>query len=273
MENEKKVRSIRTDDMTFEKFKALCDDLGGQSECLSSLITAYELNCSKEAMPEQSTNISDFQAHADSMVRSYVTLLELTQNTEQRIRQEFILQLDSKDKTIIELQRKVEDAKNQCKDKQASAEETENKYNAAMSQYADLKAQYDDLTQKAEKQEHNHEELIDSLKEQLEFTKKEAAHNKAAAENNEQLTAQLSDQQQTIAGYKEQIAELQKQNEQLSQEKEMSIKTAQIELRAAVLEVKEECQTKIEKAAEEHTAKLDEYIRRIEQLQSNNQEK
>ena len=74
--------------------------------------------------------------------------------------------------------------------------------------------------------------------------------------------------QLSIAEYKEQIAELQEQNKQLEQDKAMAVKTSEIELRTAVLKVKEECQARIEKATEEHTAKLNEYIKHIEQLQS-----
>lgn len=63
--NEKKVRSIRADDTTFDKFKSLCDELGGHSECLNSLISTYELGRAKELIPEHQVNISEFQSHAE----------------------------------------------------------------------------------------------------------------------------------------------------------------------------------------------------------------
>lgn len=39
-----KVRSIRADEQTYDKFKALSSEFDNQGDCLSQLIAAYEVS-------------------------------------------------------------------------------------------------------------------------------------------------------------------------------------------------------------------------------------
>lgn len=107
---ETKVTSVRADEETTAQFKSLLEQFPNGTECLKTLLNAYELEQAKGILTGQGTDISDFQAHADSLVRAYITALDLTANAENRIRSEFHELLDSKDRIIQDLQHRAEAA-------------------------------------------------------------------------------------------------------------------------------------------------------------------
>ena len=110
-----KICSIRTDEETLANFKELCKQFDNQSECLQALINLHELNNSKKVLSGQQSSIDDFQSRVDGIVRAYINALDINANAEERIRQEFSEQLDSKDKIIITLQERAEYAENSLK--------------------------------------------------------------------------------------------------------------------------------------------------------------
>lgn len=111
MESQNKTRSIRATDEIFTKFKALCDENNGTNDTLSMLINSYELQKSKEILKGAADNIDDFKARIDGIIKAYISALELTANTEERVRNELSVQLDSQTRTISSLQRENESIK------------------------------------------------------------------------------------------------------------------------------------------------------------------
>lgn len=110
MENvEMKTRSIRADEATLEKFKTLSESFENQGECLATLITAYEISNAKHVLSDMKTDIADYESHIQSIQEAFLHVLEMNNNAEQRIRQDYIALLQSKDKTIAELQSRSED--------------------------------------------------------------------------------------------------------------------------------------------------------------------
>ncbi len=109
--NSMKTRSIRADETVLNKFKELSEQFDNQSDCLNSLITAYELNNSKHILTEVKTDITDFETHLNSIQQAFLHALELNAGAEERIRQEFKRQLESKDNSIINLQEQLEEMK------------------------------------------------------------------------------------------------------------------------------------------------------------------
>ncbi len=67
-ETKKKVLSIKVDEEVYAKFKAVCEDIGGQNEGLSALITVYELSTAKKLLSGQADSISNFQAKIDGVL-------------------------------------------------------------------------------------------------------------------------------------------------------------------------------------------------------------
>ena len=229
-----KVTSIRTDEETAARFKEVAEQFPNGAECLKALINAHEMAQAKGVLTGQETSIADFQAHADSLVKSYIAVLELTANAENRIRQEFQQQLESKDSTIISLQKSLKGA-----DERATAAET-----ALQTQTADFKTDIQDLQTQLESANQrineqadiiradkstisDKERIISGLQAELDTAKKAADSvpeltvraTKAESET-ESLTRQLETERQTAisaakiaeAEKKEAIAEIKAAN-------------------------------------------------------------
>lgn len=110
MNEELKVRSFRADNDTYEKFKQLAEgEFGNQGQCLSALINLYETENSKAILVNRGLEIESFQDYLNKISSLFLTSLQLNQDAEGRIREEFARQLTSKDNTIIDLQTKIDD--------------------------------------------------------------------------------------------------------------------------------------------------------------------
>ena len=128
---EKKVRSVRLDDDTNEKFKSLCAELGGQSECVTSLIKAFELNRSKSVLIDMSADINEFESLVNRIVSAYTHALALKQDAEVNAKEVVERDLKAKDDIISMLSDELSNSKQALKDKdiecKSSVKETENK--------------------------------------------------------------------------------------------------------------------------------------------------
>ena len=239
---ENKLTGIRADAETTAKFKELSEQFPNAGECLKALINAHEMTQAKQVLTGQETSIADFQAHADSLVKLFIGALDLTANAENRIRQEFQQQLESKDKTIISLQESLEQASNavQSADERAIAAETTAK--AELEQQAiiiaDLQTKLEVANQKIEEQNEtvratkgiigDKEKIIDSMQKELD----ESAQ---AAESIQELKEKLITAEGTADSLKQQVSDL--RWELMSKEKasEIAAERAEIRLQKAVL--------------------------------------
>lgn len=101
---------IKQDDA--DKFRKLCEELGiNQAQGFSHLIQVIELNQAKETLTGQTTSIEEFEMHVKSIMNGYMQALELNANAEARAKESFISQLESKDKSIMDYQAKLEKEK------------------------------------------------------------------------------------------------------------------------------------------------------------------
>lgn len=112
MENDQKelkVRSLRIDETTFDKFKSIAtEEFGNQGQCLSALINLYETEKSKHVIVDRKLEIESFQLYINKLQELYLTSLSLNEDTEERIKSSYDKLLDSKDKIIQNLQEKFE---------------------------------------------------------------------------------------------------------------------------------------------------------------------
>lgn len=225
-----KVTSIRTDEETAARFKEVAEQFPNGAECLKALINAHEMAQAKGVLTGQETSIADFQAHADSLVKSYIAVLELTANAENRIRQEFQQQLESKDSTIISLQESLKRAESdvQAADERATAAkialqdlqtQLESAYQRISEQADTIRADKSTISDK--------EKIISGLQAELDTAKKAAdsvpeltARAAKAESETESLTRQLETEKQTAvsaakiaeAEKKEAVAEIKAAN-------------------------------------------------------------
>lgn len=103
------VRSFRITNDVMGRFKELQDEMNlTQDGALKMLVDAYEMEQAKNAIPDRETEISNFQMKANELVEAFLHSLQLNQDAEARIRSEVALQLESKDKVIVDLQKQLD---------------------------------------------------------------------------------------------------------------------------------------------------------------------
>ncbi len=267
MENQNqeiKVRSIRADETTLDKFKALSAEFESQGDCLSQLITAYEINNAKHILTDVKADIADYESHINSIQQAFLHVLELNSNAEKRIRQEFNNLLCSKDIQIISLQERVDKAEHELEnanniyqqniDVLKTSESEANREVKALTESLSIKTRE---YEQAERAVQDKQLIIDNLTSRLpeqDIIEKQLDEMKQKLKENETM---LSQQQNEITELKQQL---------LSQEQshQIELQKAEIDKQNAVLEVKSKQQDKID----EYNSKIDKLHDEIQSLQS-----
>lgn len=91
------------------KFREFCETNGfSQAQGFEQLLRLLELEKAREIIPGRAMEIDEFSLHTKAIMNAFLNSLEINANAEARIREEFNLSLQSKDKTIADLQEKVE---------------------------------------------------------------------------------------------------------------------------------------------------------------------
>lgn len=251
-----KTRSIRASEEVLNKFKEVSESFDNQSDCLEQLITAYELNNSKGTLTDLKADISDFESHINSIQQSYIHILELNSNTEERIRQEFKRQLDSKDNTIIDLQKQISEAKEKVINADAALEEInaklddkETEFELERNKNADLYITINQLKSEISQQEETIFLLKERIPETKELEKKVAELEKDIAEKDIKIKADAEAIQQTELKLK------------------ASEKSMEIALKETKLNLQEEYQAKIENINAAHNSEISRFNEKIGKLQ------
>ena len=278
-ETEKKVRSIRADEEVYSKFKAVCEEMGGQNEGLSALINTYELSAAKKLLSGQADNISDFQAKIDSVVQAYISALEITAGTENRIRAEFKAQLDSQTQTIISLQQRtaalesdLTQQEDEYKAKIGELNRTVLELNAALTKAQETevnsvtaKEQADKIaalaTDKAEQLETEVQELKDKAKASDEYRAKSeqlfAEVEKLKVEVERLQAMQRTSEREYMQTLNDLKAKAEEEKAKIEKEYKREI---EIEVKSAKIEVAEKYQAQIEKLQQQHSAQIAELL-------------
>ena len=181
--SETKLTGIRADSETTTRFKKLAEQFPNSGECLKSLLNAHEMAQAKEVLPGQSTSIDDFRSHLDSIATAYIGVLDLIANTENRIRQEFQRQLESKDGIIADLQERIKQAESDLKT-------TTNQATIATAEFETRAEQFG--------------KEVDSLQEELEVVRKQSVE---LSDNLAVVKNQVTDKQQIIDNLNQKISE------------------------------------------------------------------
>lgn len=118
-----KPKTFRIDEETADKIRKIAETIGGnQQEAFAKLIETYELQSSKSTLPDQKTNIEQFERYVNALTHLYMASLETNQNAEETIYGEFDALLKSKDITIQNLQKQLSVAKKSEEDSIKKAE-------------------------------------------------------------------------------------------------------------------------------------------------------
>lgn len=196
-----KQANFRVDSDSADAFRQFCDEQGyNQAQGFDHLIQVLELNRAKAGIEGRLTEITTFEEYIKKIMDSYLTSLQVAQDTEERVREDYKTDISLRDKALADSERKIIE-----KDEKIAiltAEATEAKKIAK------------EATQNAE----NAEKQAISSNQITEETRKV----------NTMLSAKLAESEEKLAGYdelreseenlKSQITEMQHKNEMIQAE-------------------------------------------------------
>lgn len=104
------VKSIRADEATLTRLREIAKDFPSQGDALAALVQAYETDRSRTALPGRAAEIDSFDASVKRLRELYLGSLSLYQEAEAQAREAVALELKSRDTTIRNLQRQLEEA-------------------------------------------------------------------------------------------------------------------------------------------------------------------
>ena len=125
--NEIKQTNFRVGTETADAFRKFCEENGmNQAQGFDHLMQVLELNKAKAAIPNRQTEIISFEKSVKDIMNAYLQSLEINSNAEGRAREEFKSRLESNEKTISELNMRIEQltlAKKSAEDHAKSVDE------------------------------------------------------------------------------------------------------------------------------------------------------
>lgn len=245
------ARTFRITEETAEKLKSICADFGNQNTALESLISAYEVQNAVDTLTDRQTDIADYNSHIQALQEAFLHSLELTENTENRIRAEFQKLLESKDSMIISLQESLKQAKSDVQVADERATTAEMNVHVEVEQQAitiaELQASLTNAEQKAQEQAEtiatskgiitDKERIISGLQVELDVAKK-------AIDSIPELTTRATNAENSLA-----LA--QKEIESLKQSMTLAEERAELALQKAVLTEQQKAIEFAKKTAEE----------------------
>ena len=251
MSEELKIKSFRISEDTTDKFRSICADFDNQNTALSALISAYEIQNAKAVLNTRQTELEDYDVHLQALQRAFLQSLELNSNAEDRIRNEFARQLDTKDKTIADYQTRIDELEGLLK---ATKEKCDNdtktasdKLSEALRDVTEANKSIDKLSselQSAKATVQDKLAIIDGLtarvpeteKLQAELKEKDAAIEKA----NAQHVAEKTELNNKILSLNNTITSLTSEIEKLKTAAELAEQKHQLELEKAVVDARAE---------------------------------
>ena len=105
---EVKQTNFRVDQDTADKFREFCAAAGmNQAQGFDHMMQVLELDRAKEAVPSRATEIEEYEMHVKAILSAYTNSLAINNDAEERVKEQFSASLESKDKTIQDLQGQI----------------------------------------------------------------------------------------------------------------------------------------------------------------------
>ena len=248
MAEEMKTRSIRADEETLDKFRALSEEFNNQGDCLASLIKAYEVNKAKSVLSDVRTNISDYESHINAIQDIFISMLESMQNTDARVRNEYAVRLDTDAKTISDLQNRLDAAIAKSENKDNVINNLDNEKQTLLDQIETLTKVNDNLSGQIS----DKKDIIDSLNIQLSDYLK--------------IKDEFETKNQIIADFKLERAEQTAEIKSLKAELETTRKQHELDKQIAINGIKSEYMDKLEQVRAEKDKLISEIAKLKDQL-------
>jgi hypothetical protein len=232
-------KSIRTTDENMEKFKQFAADFENQHLAFSRLLSMAEMDGARMAMPGAQDMIDSFQGHLHGIEEAFVYSLKLKEDAERLAKEAVMRTMESKDKTIADLQEKNEAQKAKFESLAAEVMETKEKLSVAIKNAQD-----------AEKEAHRAESslatanaLVAAKNDEIARLTVEAASAKEMKKENEALNAKVSEHEMSIMNMTRTVEDLKRENETIKKESERDLQIAKKEFERAISDMKKESES------------------------------
>lgn len=104
-----KQTNFRINTETADAFRKFCEENGmSHAQGFDHVMQVVELDYAKTVTPERETEIQNFELSMKAIMKAYLDSIEINNNAEKRIKENFASDLTRKDKTIDELREKIE---------------------------------------------------------------------------------------------------------------------------------------------------------------------
>ena len=261
---ELKPKSFRITDETAEKLKEIAAIIGGnQQDVLAKLIEAYELQTSKNVLPDKSAEIEQFERYITAISRMYMANLEDNQNITKTVQAEFDALLRSKDTTIQDLQEQLTVAK-QLKEESGERAKAYADENVRLSNNIDkLSREHDAKLNSMQAMLDDKDKLNKALTDTCTDLKGKVEDMAADAAHVAELQTQCNRLQQEQINTSMELEDIKKQLQQVqaahSEALERQKELAQIALDKALIDVERNYQEQIQGLKAEKQAEIDKY--------------
>lgn len=266
---ETKTKAFRADEKTISRINAWMENNGiGNSEALERMADIIDLSEAKGNLAGRSTEIENFESLVHQLVTAYTASLQLAQNAEARIRDEFAKRLNSQDETIADLQaraKKLTEEASAAKDSEADAikefEELQREYDGKVNELVKARAEAQkaqETAQTARAQADRLTTLTGDQAEEIRSLKKSAAETDTLRKQVTDLTGALNrakEDAQRAAGRAEE--KLANEMEKAATRQEAAVLKAEKAAQDTLATVRDECQSAISKAQAQAQAAIE----------------
>lgn len=228
--------NFRVDKETADQFRSFCKDNGmSQAQGFDHLIQILELNKAKTVFPGSEKDLETFEMHIKKITEAYINSVDDYNNAKKLAHEHYASLLDSKDKTIADLQEKnsvLQEAKTTAEQAAATAVKTAAQ---AVKDAQTAKDQAETTLKLIEEKERTVATLTDKLS---------TAEAKASKYN--ELTSALSEANGQIKELEHRLSEIKKDAE-LDREKalrESELQNARLQMKIEMLESQLAAQSK-----------------------------
>ena len=189
-----------------ERFKEYCEQNQlTAAQGFDYLMEVLALDNARASLNTRETEISNFEQHAKALISAYLHSLELNENAEARIRDQFAAQVESQTRTIAEYQNKISEMEQQLEDAITLAQSFQADYNTLLSDLTEVKEKYSKVETELtaakddkEKQLADKDSIITMLSAKLADAEKKAGEYDALSARTEALQRDLVAAEQTI---------------------------------------------------------------------------
>lgn len=201
-----KQASFRLNSDDTERFKAFCEESEmTAAQGFSVLLEIMELDRAGRALPARKTEIENFEQLTKAIVSAYLHSLELNENAENRIRDQFATQLETQSRTIADYQEQVntlqlqlEEAVNFAESYRSDSEEMQKRFSEAEKKVRHAESELSGLKSEKEKQLSDKENIIAMLTDKLMIAERKAEGYDSLEAQNKALETNLAIAEQTI---------------------------------------------------------------------------